>query len=96
MKKLKLYSLAFGLYIFAFFILNLLPLPSFVAQGFSLDPSLTMHCSLNFWYCYSDFGGTVPHFPKILESPLFSLFILPIFLPLLFSFVILKQLNRKN
>lgn len=102
MEKIKLFAIGFILYLIAFFILNLLPLPFFqnISDApYPFDQNITKYCSLNYWYCYNDFGGIASdssNFPKILKSSIFSLFILPIFLPLIFSISVLRKFYIKK
>jgi len=82
-------------FIIGFYIFNLLPLIKVVGgvSPFSAPDSVRW-CSLNYWYCYSDFGD--PAIPNFLKSQFLALFLLPIVLPTLFSFLFFKLTKRKE
>jgi hypothetical protein len=97
MNKIKMLGVGLICYAFAFVILNLLPLPFFTfVENSDFAQFSTHHCSLNYFSCYSDYGGTISNFPEILGYPVFSNFILPILLPLVFSVVMLRFFYKKK
>lgn len=82
-------------FIIGFYIFNLLPLLKVAGGGSPFSPPDSMRwCSLNYWYCYSDFGD--PAIPNFLKSQFLALFMLPIVLPTLFSLLVFKLTNRKG
>lgn len=82
-------------FVVSFYIFNLLPLPFFHAVGSPLSVSdAPRMCSLNYLYCYSDFGD--PNLPKLLMSEIVYLFILPLLIPLLSCFLVFKLMKRRG
>ena len=92
-KKLVSGGLLVLTFIIGFYIFNLLPLIKVTGDGSIFSP-LVRWCSLNYWYCYSDMGDVA--IPNFLQSQFFALFLLPIVLPTLFSFLVFKLAKRKE
>ncbi len=86
----------FILFVFlcSFSIFNLIPIIPVNIYGDTEIYGDKMICTLNAWSCYNDMFET--DFPRLLQSSLWSSFILPILLPVLITHILYVFVMRKK
>ena len=82
-----------------FVIFNVLPFLTVEHYGASIisESKNTVRCSLNYMTCFNS-AANGDNFPSVLKFQIFSLFILPILLPVLSAFItflLLKKIKQK-